>query len=363
MDLKKIQQLAGEPIGKKELIKQFHNTNDIINAVLEQHQLNKKSAGKIAKNFNFDNEFILCRKLWEFTHYNLNYKAEPNTQTVKSISKILVDATNKNGNDCKHFSGFIASILNELGINCFYRFAAYSGKIPTHVYVVAVLQGKEIILDAVTPYFDAETSYTYKIDINPNKKKMPLYRVSGVSPNVINGRDSKFSHSTKTVLLAPGRLALLELVKYNVLNLAVKINNAIIKDRAKVEDFWYNVGGTDFDKLLNNSIEGKVKNRILGNMDNNTISLSPDYRIGFEPATATAAIASATPIIIELVKLLKILKIETADIKANYNAGNGGGLDPGNGSNNGGFDFSGSGNNNILLIGGIGLAAFLIFRK
>ena len=319
MEVNQLLKITGKSLGKMELIKQFHDTNDIINAVLQQHALNKNDAKRVSKSFDGSNEYTICRKLWEFVHYNLNYKAEPETQTVKTLASILGDAAGLKGNDCKHFSGFEASILDALGIKCFYRFAAYSGKIPTHVYVVALIDNKEIIMDACLPYFDTESKYTYKVDINPTAKKkenMALYRVSGV--NTINGKNNAL-HVAKLIALAPGRLGFLELVKYNVFNLGVKMNEAIMKDRPAVEDFWWNLGGKDFGQLLANAIEGKTKNRIFGlaGIDQNNTQLSPDCKIGFDPATATAAIASATAIIVEVKKLFSQLNIPHNDVYQN----------------------------------------------
>lgn len=358
MEVEKLLKITGKPIGKMELIKQFHDTNDIINAVVQQHSINKNAASKICKHFDGNNEYNICKKLWEFTHYNLNYKAEPNTQTVKTLASILNDAATTKGNDCKHFSGFEASVLDALGLNFFYRFAAYSGKIPTHVYVVCLVNGKEVILDGCLPYFDTESKYTYKVDIKPNSKKkeiMPLYRVSGV--NTI-GSQNKVWHTTKLITLAAGRLGFLELVKYNVFGLGVKMNQAIMKDRPAVEDWWYNLGGNDFGKLLDNAIEGKVKNRIFGmdGIDQNNGGLSPDYRIGFDPATATAAIASATAIIVEVKKLFSSLGINHNDVIANYQQqyGSGTGIYPPTNQDN---------TMKYLLIAAVGFGAYKLLSK
>lgn len=329
MKLALIQNIAGMPTGKKELIKQFQSTDDIINAVVEQHNLNRNAFKKIAPHFQKSTDYDTCQAIWEFTHYNLNYKAEPNLQTVKTLSKILYDGANHKGNDCKHFSCFEAGILEALNIPYFYRFAAYSGKIPTHVYVVAKVDGNEIIMDAVLPYFDSEKDYTYKIDINPLKKKdMPLYRLSGVKTvGKIGATVSKLEHNAKKITFAPGRLAFLKLVEFNVFGLGEKVNTAIMKNRPMVEEFWYNQGGTDFDKLLQAGIDGKFKNRIFG-LDRNSYSMSPDYptyiggsellpdgKIGLDPATITAGIASAAAIIGAVKLLFDKIGIKHNDVK------------------------------------------------
>jgi ferritin len=311
MNLTKLQTIAGYPTGKKELIKQFQNTNDIVKAVIEQHDLNRNAFKKLATHFDRGNDYDTCQAIWEFVHYNLNYKAEPDLQTVKTVSKILFDGSNSKGNDCKHFSCFEAGILEALGIPYFYRFAAYEGKIPTHVYVVANLKRGSVIMDAVLPYFDSEKSYTYKIDINPLKKKdMPLYRLSGVSTI---GAVSEVQHKIRLVTFAAARGAILELTKFNVFNFAVKFNTAIMKDRKKVEDFWYNLGGKDFGKLLNNAIEGKTKKRILG-LDQDSTTISPDYN-NAKIGSFSAAVASILPVLPAIINLFISLGIKTDDIK------------------------------------------------
>ena len=313
MNLNKLQSIAGYPTGKKELIKQFQNTNDIVKAVIEQHDLNRNAFKKLATHFDKGNDYDTCQAIWEFVHYNLNYKAEPDLQTVKTVSKILFDGSNSKGNDCKHFSCFEAGILEALGIPYFYRFAAYEGKIPTHVYIVANLKRGLVIMDAVLPYFDSEKSYTYKIDINPLKKKdMPLYRLSGVSTI---GAVSEVQHKLRLVTFAAARGAILELTKFNVFNLAVKFNEAIMKDRKKVEDFWYNIGGKDFGKLLNNTIEGKTKKRILG-LDQDSTTISPDYN-NAKIGSFVAVIVSLLPALPSIINLFASLNIKHDDINVN----------------------------------------------
>jgi ferritin len=355
MNLNKLQSIAGYPNGKKELIKKFQNTNDIVKAVIEQHDLNRNAFKKLATHFDRGNDYDTCQAIWEFVHYNLNYKAEPDLQTVKTVSKILYDGSNSKGNDCKHFSCFEAGILEALGIPYFYRFAAYDGKIPTHVYVVANLKRGSVIMDAVLPYFDSEKSYTYKIDINPLKKKdMPLYRLSGVSTI---GAVSEVQHKIRLVTFAAARGAILELTKFNVFNLAVKFNLAIMKDRKKVEDFWYNVGGKDFGKLLDAAIEGKTKKRILG-LDQDSTTVSPDYntaKIG-TPLTFIVALLPALP---SIISLFMSLNIKHDDINVNQALPPEQKLPTTPPTN----QPQSASTNNLLLIGGAAILAIFLLKK
>lgn len=366
MKIQALQNIVGFPSGKKEILKEFQNTNDIIHAVLEQHQINKNAFTKIAKHFDDSDDYTVCRKLWEFVHYNLNYKAEPNLQTVKSVSKMLYDANGK-GNDCKHFSGFIAGCLDALDIPFVYRFAAYDGKIPTHVYVVAKCGDQNVICDAVLPYFDSEKSPTYKIDIDPKKKNnMPLVRMSGFA-QIGYTTAQKIEHTAAIVGAAASRAAFDALLLLNVHGLATKMQEALNKNSAKVESLWYKFGG-DFNKLKTNVAKGAAKKRILGvpsGIDQNDNTVSPDYsnKIGFDPVTVSAAITAATPIVVAVIALFKQLNINSNDVSTDLT------------------DYSGSGyqdyttqyqqqqattqfaGNTLLLLGGAAVIAFLIFKN
>ena len=96
----------------------------------------------------------------------------------------------------------------------------------------------------------------------------------------------------KKVAAAPLRTAFLGLVELNVRNFAKRLDLAIINDRQRVKNFWEDVIGGDFSKLVSSVNRGKKKNPILpGN--------------NFDPVTITAAIAAASPVIVATADLLK----------------------------------------------------------
>jgi len=177
MNVEQLLKITGASPNKRVILNVFQDTNDIQKAVIQQHNLNREDAAKIAKYFDANTDYEVCQKLWQFVHYKLNYKAEAETQKVKSMRAILTDALNKTGNDCKHYSGFIGAILEQLEIPFVYRFVSYpdpEGIIPdnlmnvSHVYIVVPGLCK---VDAVLPYFDSEQPYIKKIDLPVTKKK------------------------------------------------------------------------------------------------------------------------------------------------------------------------------------------------
>lgn len=108
-----------------------------------------------------------CRNIHRFIQDNIVYKEDPaGVQDIKSPSQLFTMGVG----DCKSFSLFAASCLQNLDIPYFYRFVGFAGdEEVTHVYVVALDEElQEVIIDAVPPIrFDEEVNYSFKKDKNP----------------------------------------------------------------------------------------------------------------------------------------------------------------------------------------------------
>lgn len=316
ISLNEVYRLLPPALNKKVLTKKQQSTKDIIAQVLEQHKANVKYAKRIAHLFDAGSAYGTCLNIWNFLKYNVPYKVEPSDrQSTKTLSRILYDAKNGAGNDCKHYSGFTGAILEALGYKFKYRFTGYSNYIPTptHVYCVCTENNNEIIIDAVLSGFDVEKPFKFKID-----KSMSLYKLSGIDTdeaqvgNIFKKAFNKAKGAVKsagqaiknvantvkqgalTVGLAVPRNAFLVLLRFNVHGWATGLSKMSF-DRLK---FWANFGGNRTE-LMNAIKAGASKKRILGINDNDVIT-----GIG-EPVTVAAALASATPIIIKVTQVLK----------------------------------------------------------
>ncbi len=306
--------------GQVNLLSREQTTNDIINAVISQHNKNAKQAKDIAHLFDAGDAYNTCKNIWNFLKFEVPYKVEPaSKQTTKTLSKIIYDAKYNTGkNDCKHYSNFTGAILDCLNIPFVYRFAGYSNysNLPTHVYCVAYPGKNEIIIDAVLNYFDTEKPYKIKTD-----KKMALYQLSGIEGDFIAGKkkkkSSKVLNSIKKVAKKVGnnvtkvakvvkqgaataglsipRNAFLLLLKFNVHGWATGLKNKNF-DQLK---WWKDFGGnrTELQKAIK---EGASKKRILG-IDSQDFLF--DAQIG-EPVSIAAALTSATPIIVKVSSVL-----------------------------------------------------------
>ena len=311
------------------------STNDIIKQVLSQHVENVKEAKKICDLFEGGNLYQTSKNIWNFLKYEVPYKVEPSDkQTTKTISRMLFDAMTGKGNDCKHYSGFTGAVLEACGYKDWnYRFAGYSKyiSVPTHVYCVAN-DGETIFIDAVINGFDLEKPYVLKID-KKIKKNMSLYKLSGVNDNDIyigswlsdglkavkKGASNlanfagdkakaaanlavdlalKAKQALVTVSMQVPRNAFLLLMRANVRGWATGLKDKTFNDLK----WWTDIGG-DRGALMSAIKAGSKNARILGFDYNDTIYPSMIGGIG-EPLTITAALASATPIIIKIESIL-----------------------------------------------------------
>lgn len=112
-----------------------------------------------------------------------------------------------------------------------------------------------------------------------------------------------FFKGLKKVGLSVPRNAFLGLVKLNVFGLASKLQKTIDKGKEeKLRKLWHDDFGGNFNKLKTAISQGKKKKALADQF--NPLSL--------EPATTTA-VASATPIIIRVLKFIKEHAPEIAD--------------------------------------------------
>lgn len=168
----------------QKIISYDQTTNDIINAILKQHNKSERDYDKLFYFFDCGNYYDTAKKVFNFLKNNIKYQIEPDElQTVKTPAAILAT---KNG-DCKHMSLFIAGILDSYRRNtgeifdlC-YRFAAYDGsRTPEHVFVVINPEtNDEIWCDAVLDNFNEKKEPNFYKDKKINN--MALMALSGIN--------------------------------------------------------------------------------------------------------------------------------------------------------------------------------------
>jgi hypothetical protein len=164
------------------------SVDDIIKAIQSAQKFYAKDYEKIYPYFVGRDPIDTARNIWDFLKHNIDYVIEPDSlQTIKSPAAII--ATGKRGlggNDCKNFALFTGGVLNAYRDNelkdfdLYFRFASYNEyeDTPQHVFVVMVIDNKEIWVDAVLDKFNEHREPSFYID--KKIKPMALVALSGM---------------------------------------------------------------------------------------------------------------------------------------------------------------------------------------
>lgn len=275
------------------------------------------AAAKQIEQLNFTksgNPVSDAKRVAAYVQKNFKYVRDGlQNQNIKLPSALLKEKTG----DCKSFALFIAAVLSSWGYKNGFRFAAYKGSTPTHVYnYVLDSENNVFTLDACLPDLQESKRATFVED-------MEVRYLAGVPIMMemdegINGRKERqarrakrraegkgFGQRAKKIGLAPGRGAFLSLILLNVRGLATKMSKLSPEKRA---GFWGKLGG-DKKKLEAAINKGKDKKPVLG-MNGHGAYPEGEY-IG---VAAEAAAVAAAPIVIAAVKFLKDAGIDTKDV-------------------------------------------------
>lgn len=151
----------------------------IIAAIMDADEMSKPFTAQFARYLKGHDDYETLHNIWNFVKSEIKYvRDRPGDEVVKSPGQLW--ATKKG--DCKSFSIFIGSILNNLGYNYKYRVAIYSPLTPQqgHIYPVVILpDGEEVVVDAVHTKYDDEAKYYKAWDYTPGTKGRKA--VSGIS--------------------------------------------------------------------------------------------------------------------------------------------------------------------------------------
>ncbi|MCC6258068.1 MAG: hypothetical protein IT254_07090 [Chitinophagaceae bacterium] len=175
MDLKAIADKTIPQAENKKVLKKNGETQDIIKEVLECYRDSRVQLLRFAPYLKGNTVLETCYNIWSFWKTNIRYQVDAEgVQWVKTPAAVWASKFC----DCKSFSVAIACCLDALGIKGKFRFVSYglNKEVPTHVYVVAFHQGREIIIDCVWHSYNSEKPYTKKWEYNMTA----IYRISGI---------------------------------------------------------------------------------------------------------------------------------------------------------------------------------------
>lgn len=141
------------------------DTADIISTILYADGKSAADTKQFAPHIAGATQYDTCRNIWKYIKQNFRYVRDAaGYEQVLSPGALAA----RGYGDCKSYSVFIGSCLQNLGIPYSYRFTKYNGQSDwTHVYVVAHTDTGDVFIDAVHTAFDEQVSYKAKKDINP----------------------------------------------------------------------------------------------------------------------------------------------------------------------------------------------------
>ena len=150
------------------------NTTDIIRAIMyadadSAQWIDPRGTGSLkgaSKTETLQNIYALMQG-------RIDYRADrPGHEIVRSPAYLFGTATG----DCKSYSVAIGAFCRALGIPYRYRFTSQSQKDYHHVYVMATVDGKDVVMDAVPDNagrylkFGKERGYRRHVDIRPGQR-------------------------------------------------------------------------------------------------------------------------------------------------------------------------------------------------
>jgi len=153
-----------KPKGNSYLISRNQTSAEIAGAIVKAIEDSKPSANFLAHNFKNSSKLATAKLIFIFCKNAIPYVKESGEyQTAKTLPRILKDQKG----DCKHMSIAVASLLKACGIPCKLRLVSQRmfDTTPNHIYVVAMINGKEIICDCVLKAFDTECNFYTNYDI------------------------------------------------------------------------------------------------------------------------------------------------------------------------------------------------------
>lgn len=251
---------------KNNLIQTDAFNSDIIKTIHASFPIAVKQAkqNNFYKYFDKGNAKDTAHAVWLFLRKYIVYKRdEDNNQLILLPGRLVHERLRgsetfnpKQTSDCKSFALFAAAMMAANGYKVAFRYTGYKGgTTPTHVYIY--LPEENIIIDGCYKDFNKEKQYTNKEDYIMN-----TYILSGINGKKKGKKDGK-PKGVKKIALAVPRNSFLGLVKLNVFGLATKLKAAVAKNKKAVTDKWLKLGGKP-EALLKEIERGAKKKAILG---------------------------------------------------------------------------------------------------
>ena len=165
--------------GGIEKVKKSARLGDTIQLMKKVVKTTHWQTKKLAEFLKSDTLIQTCRNIWEFAHNYFQYEIDTiGIEQIRTPARSWHDRIS--GIDCDCFSTLIGATLYRLKIPFIWRLTKYKSTEFEHVYPVALIGNKQVIMDAVIDEFNYEVPYAAKKDII-----MELHTLNGISPRSI----------------------------------------------------------------------------------------------------------------------------------------------------------------------------------
>jgi hypothetical protein len=166
LTLNRTEYIVGKPNFQTKVLSRNQSAGDIVSALLVATRYSLPGAKRIAGKFKRSTPEKTALAVYDWMRKNYIYKREnADSQTAKTLQRIIWDSKNGTTGDCKHNSTTAAAIFKALDMPVHFRVIDQIGRY-NHIYVVLkYANGYEIVVDGTSPYFNRESSYNKKTDI------------------------------------------------------------------------------------------------------------------------------------------------------------------------------------------------------
>ena len=165
--------------GRDIQVKKNAKLSDTIQQIKKVVRENSWQVKKLAQFLKAESITKTCRNIWEFAYNHFQYQIDKmGVEQIRTPARSWRDR--KSGIDCDCFSTLIGATLYRLKIPFIFRITRYSSDQFEHIYPIALIGNKQIILDAVIDEFNREVPFTEKKDII-----MELHTLNGITARSI----------------------------------------------------------------------------------------------------------------------------------------------------------------------------------
>jgi len=157
--------LFARPEGGFIDVVKYADLSDTVELIQEVIFKTLSDTKELAKLLKAKDVYQTLKNVWDFTFKHLQYeKDEENIEQVRRPARSWRDR--KKGVDCDCLTVFIGSVLVNLGIPFVIRLTSYKNAVTFgHVYPVALVGNREVVMDCVVHQFNYEEPYTNKKDV------------------------------------------------------------------------------------------------------------------------------------------------------------------------------------------------------